>query len=126
MNGSDYTLCKTENCAIKMICFRSRATPDPLYQSYADFGQQCKDNFFNNYIPVSDEDRPHLNPFPKDEVVRGCPYCDASNPEYGKLEYYVDHKVLNVYLYYGGSTLFDYTDLDFKINYCPHCGKEQK
>jgi hypothetical protein len=33
----DITMCKSEECEKRMLCFRSTAVPDPYGQSYSDF-----------------------------------------------------------------------------------------
>lgn len=30
----DITMCKGEDCPLKESCYRYKATPDPIYQSY--------------------------------------------------------------------------------------------
>ena len=46
----DITLCANKNCPLKDKCYRFTATPDPLWQSYADFEPvkgKC-DHFWDN------------------------------------------------------------------------------
>lgn len=46
----DITMCANKNCPLKDKCYRFTATPDPLWQSYADFkpvNGKCED-FWDN------------------------------------------------------------------------------
>lgn len=40
----DISLCRNEQCPKKKYCYRFNATPEPMYQSYADFKPDDKGN----------------------------------------------------------------------------------
>lgn len=44
----DITMCLSENCPVKNICFRYTAKPDAL-QSYSNFIQDCAEYYFRNF-----------------------------------------------------------------------------
>lgn len=43
----DITMCANEECERREQCHRAMATPDVM-QSWADFGQDCKNNDYRN------------------------------------------------------------------------------
>lgn len=48
----DISMCRNEECPSKSECYRFTATPEPLYQSYADFepleGEDKCEYFWDN------------------------------------------------------------------------------
>ena len=42
----DITMCKNSKCSVKDNCYRFKAEPDPIYQSYAFFRGVEKDDCF--------------------------------------------------------------------------------
>ena len=54
MFGNDITLCASENCEKRESCVRAFLKPDSIWQSYADFKEDCEKSDFRNYICVDD------------------------------------------------------------------------
>ena len=44
----DYTMCTNIDCEIKYMCYRARAVPDELHQSYEKF--QPETNEYGHYV----------------------------------------------------------------------------
>lgn len=54
---NDITLCTSENCTYKHMCYRSKCdNPNRFYQSYANFEYTCNETSgFNSFIPIINE-----------------------------------------------------------------------
>lgn len=53
----DISLCDNESCSQKEKCFRFMAKPDPVWQSYANFGILCnEENNYKMFIKIKPKD----------------------------------------------------------------------
>lgn len=52
MNSLDISMCKNEKCTLKENCFRYKAIPRKVAQSYTDF-KQNEDGTCDYYKPIN-------------------------------------------------------------------------
>ena len=50
---NDITMCTSIDCPMKDTCYRIQATPEPRWQSYANFEYTCNENSgYEDYIRI--------------------------------------------------------------------------
>jgi len=42
--ASDISMCMNDTCPLRETCYRFKATPEPLYQAYAGFKYETKED----------------------------------------------------------------------------------
>ncbi len=48
----DITMCNTRDCPKKECCYRYKAKPDEVWQSWSDFTEPCREHGYEHRIPV--------------------------------------------------------------------------
>ena len=48
----DITMCRTRDCPKKECCYRYKAKPDEVWQSWSDFTEPCREHGYEHRIPL--------------------------------------------------------------------------